>query len=315
MHLVRRLLLVAMLGIAFGIVAGFAGRIHPVFDTLSNFRLHLSVGLLVLAAAWSFRCSKAPSIVFALIGFGGLFACAPGLPMTSYSVTPAGGEKIYRLFAMNLFWGNPTPERVTALIEDTDPDLLYLTEVSRNWQAVVDKLRARYRYIYHCAEWRTVGGSVILSRLPIVGDKDFCGQYATLGLTQIQIGDKTIAAGVVHLRWPWPASGPRQIEALKPVLGKVGKDALIAGDFNTTTWSLSIKRFAEAGGLEIVTGIGPSWGPAFGPGKQVVVWPPKLGLPIDNAMVKGAVKVVNARTLSRVGSDHLPVLLEFVVRD
>ena len=314
MRSIRSLLLVAMLGVAIAIAAGFAGRIHPIFDTLANFRLHLSVLLIVLAALWSLKCSRVPAVAFALAGFAGVALSAPGLPLSGYTVTPSGGERVYRLFFMNLLWLNPVPERVTALIEKTDPDILYLTEVSSHWREVINSLKTRYPFSYHCAEWRTIGGSVILSRLPTTKGKNYCGDYATLGLTHIAIGDKTIAAGVVHLRWPWPASGPRQIVALKPVLAGIGKDALIAGDFNSTTWSLSVKRFAEAGGFNIVTGIGPTWGPSLGPGNQRVFWPPRLGLPIDNAMVKGAVKIVSKKVLPRAGSDHLAVLMEFVVR-
>ena len=76
-----------------------------------------------------------------------------------------------------------------------------------------------------------------------------------------------------------------------------------------------MRDFAGSGRLNVVSGIGPTWGPTLGPGNQRIYWPPKFGLPIDNAMVKGAVKVVSVHTLSRMGSDHLPILLEFVVRD
>lgn len=332
MSLLRTAILLAMLGLAGAIAAGFLGFVHPAFDLFSNFRLHFSVALLVLAALWSFRCSKAPSIVFALIGFGGLFACAPGLPITSYANTPAGGERVYRLFAMNLLWRNPTPGKVLEAIGAADPDILYLTEMSWHLRQLNESLREDYPYAFRCAEWKTVGGSVILSRLPIRKGKDFCGDYASLGLTTIVIEGKEISAGVVHLRWPWPASGPRQIDALVPRLERLRDDALIAGDFNSVTWSHGVTRFAAAGGLEIARGIGATWGPALVASNlvdevpadrklsaervaRVLQWPAKLGLPIDNAMSKGVVRIVSARTLPPAGSDHLPLLIEFVVRD
>ncbi|MCG6857087.1 MAG: endonuclease/exonuclease/phosphatase family protein, partial [Salaquimonas sp.] len=314
MFLLRTALFLAMLGLAAGIAVGFFGFVHPFFDTIANFRLHFSVGLLVLAALWSFRCSKAPSIVFALIGFGGLFTCASGLPLTSYSNVPSGGERVYRLFAMNLLYNNRTPGRVVDAIRQTDPDILYLTEVSEYWLDDIAALRKRFPHFFHCAEWETIGGSVILSRLPIDRSNFYCGDYASLGQVTIEIEGRKVAAGVVHLRWPWPASGPRQINELEPRLKQIGPDALLAGDFNSATWTWAVRRFAKAGDLNLVKGIGPTWGPTLGPDNQTIYWPSRLGLPIDNVMTKGAIRIVSVRRLPRLGSDHLPLLIEFVVR-
>lgn len=304
-----------MLGALAAIVAGFLGAVHPLFDTLSHFRLHLSVLLAALAALWSLRCSRLPAFLFTLAGFAGAALSAPGLPLGGLAVQPAGGERVYRLFVMNLLWNNPVPQSVIALIDETDPDILFLTEYYALWRGRIGALETRYPHSYHCAEWRESGGSIVLSRLPILTGGDYCGDYASLGLTTIAIEGRSVAAGVVHLRWPWPASGPRQIDAFTPRLEALGANAIIAGDFNATTWSHALRRFARAGGLTITSGIGPTWGPSLSLGDFTLQWPPRLGLPIDNAMAKGAVRIVGARALAGAGSDHLPLLIEFVVRD
>lgn len=303
-----------MLGTLATIVAGFFGALLPLFDTLSNFRLHLSVLLLVLAAIWSLRCSRIPALLFALFGFAGIAFSAAGLPITSHAIQPAAGEKVYRLLAMNLLWKNPTPEKVLDLIDETDPDILFLSEGFRAWQAPIATLGERYPNRYRCPEAGAHGGTVILSRLPIARSGRYCGFYSSLGLVRIELEGHEIAAGVVHLRWPWPASGPRQIGLLREELARLGPDALIAGDFNATTWSHSVGRFAEMGGLEIRRGIGPTFGPSLSIGNFLLQWPHRLGLPIDNLMSKGAVRIASARTLPPAGSDHLGVLVEFVIR-
>jgi len=38
---------------------------------------------------------------------------------------------------------------------------------------------------------------------------------------------------------------------------------------------------------------------------------PYVGLPIDQVFSKGEVAILSAKTLESVGSDHLPVLVEF----
>ena len=230
MRFIRILILLAMLGLAGGIAAGFLGFVHPAFDTFSNFRLHFSVILLVLAALWSFRCSRAPSLVFALIGFGGLFACAPGLPLTSYANLPSGGERVYRAFVMNLWWRNEDPTQVAKEIAKHDPDILYLVEASRTWVSTITELQRTYPYIFQCPNWRNISGNVILSRMPINDNQDQCDSKAALGLTKVIIDGKRVTAGVAHLRWPWPFSGSVQIDRIEPKLKSIGDNALIAAN-------------------------------------------------------------------------------------
>ena len=146
-------------------------------------------------------------------------------------------------------------------------------------------------------------------------NQDQCDSKAALGLTKVIIDGKRVTAGVAHLRWPWPFSGSVQIDRIEPKLKSIGDNALIAGDFNASTWSYAIKRIARAGGIEVVSGIGPTWGPRIEfDDKPLLFLPTWIGLPIDNVFTKGAVRVVNARTLPWSGSDHRPILVDFVLQ-
>lgn len=313
-RLYRAVLLLAMFGTLAAIAAGFLGWVHPAFDTMSTFRAHLGVVLVLLALLWSFKCSRVPAFIFALAGFLALAAAAPGLPLTSYAALPGGGEKTYRLFTMNLLWSNQSPQKVFDAIRKRDPDIIVVSETSTEWRARLARLDAAYPYKYHCPEYRLFGGSLILSRFPNLGGGEYCGSYGSLGLADFEIDGVKVTIGSVHLRWPWPASGPRQIDDLTPELARLGRNALIAGDFNSVTWSHGVSRFAEAGGLQVVKGIGPSWSPSVTIGQTRLHWPSSLGLPIDNVMTKGAVQVFSAKTLEAAGSDHLPILVEFTIR-
>jgi endonuclease/exonuclease/phosphatase (EEP) superfamily protein YafD len=128
-------------------------------------------------------------------------------------------------------------------------------------------------------------------------------------MTEVRIDAKWVEIGVVHLRWPWPASGPEQIKALEPRLAFIGADAIIAGDFNAATWSHSVQRFADVAGMTVATGFGGTWMYKLLPPYLA----PRLGLPIDNAMAKGSVSIDRVSTLPAIGSDHLPLLIEFSV--
>jgi endonuclease/exonuclease/phosphatase (EEP) superfamily protein YafD len=59
----------------------------------------------------------------------------------------------------------------------------------------------------------------------------------------------------------------------------------------------------------VLRGIGPSW-LSYRLPDAVRPW---IGLPIDQVLVKGGVVPVSLEALPTAGSDHLPVLLEFMV--
>ncbi|MCU0790181.1 MAG: endonuclease/exonuclease/phosphatase family protein [Nitratireductor sp.] len=305
MPLIRTLLLLAIAGISAGIVAGFLGFLHPAFDTAAHFRLHLAAGLAVLAlAAAAFGARKWGAAAFVL-ALAGIASCWQVFPASAARASVQGN--MHSLLFFNMRFDNREPQRVVEMIRRVDADIVMLTEYSRIWEPRLLPLRSRYPHFWQCAEWRDVGGTVILSRFPL--DPQYCHAYAALGLARTQIDGRTVTLGAAHMRWPWPASGPRQLQALRPALAEIGPDALVAGDFNATVWSHAMASFARFGGLEIVPGIGSTWIAAPVPASLA----PYAGLPIDNVLSKGAVTVHSARTLEPEGSDHLPVLVEFSV--
>ena len=95
--------------------------------------------------------------------------------------------------------------------------------------------------------------------------------------------------------------------ALSNPLGSLGDTALLAGDLNAVTWSAAVRRIETASGSVHVAGIGPSWLDRRLPDALR----PYAGLPIDQVFAKGDIVILSAKTLEAVGSDHLPVLVEF----
>jgi endonuclease/exonuclease/phosphatase (EEP) superfamily protein YafD len=224
-------------------------------------------------------------------------------------VVITSADRIYSLLQLNLYYGNKTPDKVLALIGKLDPDFITLNEITGNWKRRLKVLDKGYPYRYYCPESSHIGGNVIYSRYEMTGERGYCHDYAALAYRNVKIGDKILTIGAVHLRWPWPASGPRQVDNMKRQLNRLGPSALIVGDFNSTTWTWTLRRFAYYGGLQIITGIGPTW-----LHKKLPVWLAQFaGFPIDNAMVKGRVVIREARSLEPVGSDHLPILIRFAI--
>ncbi len=309
--MVRNFILLTLIAIFGAIVLGFLGFLHPAFDTASNFRAHLSGLLFVVAIIWLTKYRKIIGVMFMVIAAVSFYSITiVGVSVASFENRISNNQSsTYRLLSLNLFYKNSAPEKVLELIAKTNADILALSEVSDPWKERLKFLIKQYRYSFYCPEWRSRGGTIIYSRFKFSGQQEYCHSYAALALRDFEIDGVKIGIGAVHTRWPWPASGPRQVRNMKSVLQSLGPDALIAGDFNSTTWSQLVRNFASYGSLKIISGVGPTWIFELLPGALIQY----LGLPIDNVMAKGKVLIKDARTLQPAGSDHLPILIDFQI--
>jgi endonuclease/exonuclease/phosphatase (EEP) superfamily protein YafD len=305
MSLLRLIILLAIAGKSLAILAGFLGLVHPAFDTLAHFRLHLAAGLILVSLGGLMLRMRMGGIAGIAIAALAIASAWQALPIPRTTAAQAG--PVHRLLFFNMRFDNPQPQQVTALIGKTGADILLLTEYSRIWEPRLTFLKKDYPYYFHCPEWREVGGTVMFSKFPIEAENRYCHDYAALGLVRVNIGDVPVTIASAHMRWPWPASGPRQLKAITQALREIDGNVLMAGDFNATVWSHHMHRLAELGGLTIYPGIGPTWIISPVPASLAKY----AGLPIDNVLSKGDVRIVSARTLEPAGSDHLPVLVEF----
>jgi endonuclease/exonuclease/phosphatase (EEP) superfamily protein YafD len=207
-----------------------------------------------------------------------------------------------------LWYDNPTPEQVLSLIGRVKPDIMTFDEVSAKWRGEITKISATYPYQFFCSPRRGASGTAIISRRPFRTDtKPHCFSGGVMAVASIELGGPAFQVGALHLTWPWPFHQPGQLELLRPALSTLGDTVLLAGDFNATAWSAAMRRIEADGGLTHIGGIGPTWLDAHLPD----VLRRYAGLPIDQVLSKGEVEIISAKTLESVGSDHLPVLVEF----
>lgn len=300
-----------LLGLITGCILGFFGAAHPALDTIAHFRWHLGLGLLAWAILGAvFRVSRLPVIALFFAGLAIWLSNAGNRYTLDKDLGRFEGLESHTMLTFNLRYNNRQKPAVMKQLSEVNADILALTETSREWAPVLETLRSSYPHMFHCPEWSAIGGSMIWSKFPLRNDNEYCHAYAALGLSEVQIGGRWIPVGITHLRWPWPASGPEQIEALRPRLAALGPDAIISGDFNATTWSYAIRQFAGHANMRVTTGFGGTWMYAKLPNWLA----PFFGLPIDNVMAKGDVVVTDVSALPAHGSDHLPLLIRFVLK-
>lgn len=307
----KKFTILAILGAVLGIGLGFLGAFHPAFDTFSHFRLHVSFGLFVIGIIILFRKWIVIGSIATLTGVIGLYTASIGTTLTARILEADTSKPVYSLLHFNLYWINSERKEAIDRIIKLDPDLISLSEAGERWTIELQRLNQNWPYLLHCAEWGKRGGIKFFSKWPLDDSNQYCGTYGSFAKTEVISPEGLkFTSGSVHVRWPWPASGPKQVDALIPELEKIGVDAVFAGDFNATTWSWSVKRFAKAAKMRITPGVGSTWMIDELP-LRYTWW---AGLPIDNVMSKGRIKVLSAKTLEDLGSDHLPVLVKFQIQ-
>lgn len=311
MKIIKKLVILGIFGASLAIGLGFLGFIHPAFDTFAHFRLHLGFGLLLIGAVIGLHEWQWTSLLALFVGGIGFYTAANGTLLSKRNLEADASKPVYSLLHFNLYWINSRREAVIDRIIELDPDLISLSEAATRWTFEIKRLDENWPHLLHCPEWGKRGGIRFYSKWPLDKTSQYCGPYGSFARTKVTAPNGLeFTSGSVHLRWPWPASGPKQLETISPELEKVGVDALFAGDFNATTWSWSVKRFAQTSQMEIVPGVGPTW--MIDELPLYYTW--WAGLPIDNVMKKGRIEVLSAETLSDMGSDHLPVMVKFQIQ-
>lgn len=308
--MLRLRLFLLILTFVFGapLAAGFFNALHPAFDSLTHFRFHLAallaaVGMALLAVRlW---LNGAASIVFAAAAAWVTYVPAGFVSLSVEDAQAAAGRPTYRLLQLNLLYRNQTPEAVLSLIARLRPDVVTLQEVSPMWSEKLALIESAYPYRVVCPA--PFFSAAILSRRPFSDARPpSCHVRGALAIAGVDFAGQTVDIASLHLKWPWPARQAEQIGQMAGPLNTIGETAILGGDFNATPWSVTVRRVFTLSGMTRMERVGPTWLQRHLPSALT-----PLGLPIDQIMSKGAVTVKTARRLDPVGSDHLPVLLEF----
>lgn len=223
------------------------------------------------------------------------------------------------------------PERIIAVLEHHDPDIVLLQEVDRdaprsNHLDLAEVLATELRYDY-----RAVGMNVFLSK----------GRYGNVTLSRHPIGrqrniDLTVGwrkrRGAQHTNIQIAsAEGTVELEVFNVHLGLLARErreqigmllncpdvaqldpdkpCIIAGDMNDWQGMLKRQRFARAG-FQCATNrsLGSRWSI-----KTFPSYAPTSGL--DKIFYRGNIRLLRVQRsrldIARVASDHLPVIAEF----
>lgn len=312
---VRLLALIVLLAITGAIAFGYLGWIHLAFDSFAHVRLHLAAALGVMAlvlVALRLRIEALFAFAVVIVTVASTIGtrALPGIAGVQADAHVAAQGPVYRLLHMNLRFDNREPEQALSLIGQMRPDIVSLNEVSQMWRERLVALEAAYPHMLYCPPATRIGGTAILSRRPFAtGSEPQCRDRGAVASAQVDLGGRIVHVATLHMGWPWPFAQPWQLPRIAAALGSLDGTAILAGDFNATPWSHAARTVADSGKLTLVPGIRPTWLP-----RALPEWLRRhAGFPIDHVAIRGGVVSAGISTTSESGSDHLPILFEFML--
>jgi endonuclease/exonuclease/phosphatase (EEP) superfamily protein YafD len=271
--------------------------------------LAMTVGAVVLGAV---SARGAERVVMVSLGGIGLLACTilmgPDLWAAARFRPATVASSDLKLIQFNAWHENRNPEKSLEWLLAQDADVVVLEEGAGESLAIVKALRAHYPFAScdkggRCDAW-------IFSRKKMLarGGAAFEGPYLSAAWATLADAKGPFTVMGVHYTWPLPA-GPQQAQSRKVTRLAANFDRrtmILAGDFNSTPWSFTLKRQDKALGLRRWTRAMASW-PA-GKFSRVMVAPAPF-LPIDHVYAGEAWRAVKVERGPAIGSDHRPIII------
>ena len=295
--------------------------------------------LLVLAL---FRRGRAKRLLLGL-GMAGLAASGSIVLPEQFSTpplsaAPANGQQMFKIMTHNLFGMNYDMARMADIIAQEDPDIIALQEYANMQRAGLHpRIMEHYPYFVRCAG-RKHSYIALYAKMPFrLEDGSQCASNASL--------DNTPAARLVarftdrdgtsfyvvatHLNWPVQVRPLRNNELgwsekiaamtarkqgewtdLAATMQSLDGPAVLVGDFNSTSWSYSLRDFARRVGLTRYSRGLLTYPKLF----YIMGWreTPAI-LPIDHLMASKDIRMHAVWRGNTTGSDHLPIYGRFSV--
>jgi endonuclease/exonuclease/phosphatase (EEP) superfamily protein YafD len=287
----------------------FAGRLHWRIDLFSHFRFQYFWGLAVLVIVFLIlknRRLAAAAFVFALLNAS---LITPLYLPTDQGLHSSPG-KTYRLLIANVNTGNRSYSLYRDLVQEVDPDFILLVEIDQAWVDALTLENLGYAHNIVGPQSNNFGIG-LFSRHPLDSYEIMTDEHdsATGLLAGLTLDERHLQIIGVHPPPPVSAAAAdrrnMQIASYFQLSTRLSAPLILAGDFNTTTWSSFLSGPLEASGLRDSRagfGLQPTW-PTF--------WPAFLHIPIDHAFVSQDVRILDRMVGPPIGSDHLPLWLDF----
>jgi len=290
-------------------VLAFLGSFWWFLDLFSHFRVQFFLGLSAIALVLLFRRRyKAPAF-FSMLAIVNLCTIVP--LYFGKERQPSVVSRSYRSLLMNVNTESGVPGKVALAIGQLDPDVLALEEVNDQWISALSVPLQTYPFSKAMPRDDNFG-IALYSKYPLVqseirqvGEADIPSVIA-----ELELPDGRLTVIATHALPPGGPENSRlrndQLAQLPGIVNQANSPVLLLGDLNATPWCSHFKRLLSQSGLRDSSH-----------GRGVMgTWPtylPILLIPIDHCLHTAGVHVTREAIGPEVGSDHYPLVIDFVL--
>lgn len=214
-----------------------------------------------------------------------------------------------RVISANVHTGNRSYARFLEYVLSEQPDVVLAIEIDQDWAGALEALEAKYPHAVVRPRPDNFGIG-LYSRFPILDHHvvELADSAVPTIVARLGSEEQTFTIIGTHPLPPVSAaySGyrDRHLRALAELAARTAGPVVVLGDLNVTPWSPHFRDLLVRGRLRDSRqgfGIHATW-------PQHLPW---LRIPIDHALVSSEVVITDRRVGREVGSDHLPIVVEF----
>lgn len=304
----RILTILGLIGSLAGLLAILLSDHWWLFELAGHFRLHWIAGAALFALLALWRGPRWAALALVAIAAWHVLEIQR---VRFTPAAPAAAPAALKVATLNLFWANAEHAEVISFLQRTDADIVVLQETTTTWSRALTALAPRYPHRFPDVT-EPHPGILVLSKTPLAPH----GLQVPYGSTMnVRWRDGSILLVGVHTVLPFGETAwTVQNQTLKRIAdlaaGATGP-VVVAGDFNHTAYTPRFRRMLADGALNAARhpGLWPvTWRAAF---RGLVPLDRLFGLPIDHVLTSRHFSVRSVTVGPELGSDHLPVVVEF----
>ncbi|GLR15720.1 endonuclease/exonuclease/phosphatase family protein [Portibacter lacus] len=242
------------------------------------------------------------------------------LPFTSLgkiqvpSAKESSTENTLNLLIYNVYQYNTEYQKLLDLVEEVEPDIIFLIETSVDWAKGLSSLKEKYNFHLNDVRENTYG-LMLYSKLELLeGGINYLVKQE-IPSAEILIKKNNVMVRILGIHPKPPVLGEAEtsrskdrelIQAARYLNAQVEDDhQILIGDLNDVAWSRASLAFKKMTGMK-----DPRAGRGFYP--TFPTWSP-IKIPLDHVFCSSGLELVDFKVLENIGSDHFPVNVIFKI--
>ena len=220
-----------------------------------------------------------------------------------------------RVLTANILYDNGDVGSLVSDLRRWSPHLVLVQELSPVNLEALRRSRVLDAYPFSVVSPRPSPlGIGMWSRLPLADAGEWTLAGSPMLRATVSVSGRPVVVANVHTRAPFGAGGrpawETQLREMTATLGREGRPAVVAGDFNATWGHRPFRELLAGAGLrDAHVERGRGWAVTWPHGR----WPVPPLVRLDHVLVSPSFAVTGVREGQAGGSDHLPVVADLAL--